>query len=257
VQARRDPGDGADDREQRSDGVQDFGHWSRARSGQRWARAAVGAAHGACRGTRHASSASDRTSASCDYADFFADVFFVDFFADFFFVADFFGADFLADDFFADDRFGVDFFDADFFEADFFDADFFEADFFDADFFEADFFDTDVFDADFFDADFFDADFFDADFFDADFFGGTLAPARRASDRPIAIACFRLLTFLPEPPLRNVPSLRSCMTFLTFACAFFPYFAMSLLRWTGTSRDILHQRRDRVTSNDLPDRGSP
>jgi hypothetical protein len=64
------------------------------------------------------------------------------------------------------------------------------------------------------------------DFF-ADFFAGTLAPARRASDNPIAMACLRLFTFLPELPLRSFPVLRSCMTFLTFACAFLAYFAMS------------------------------
>src|SRR3954470_6952382 len=45
----------------------------------------------------------------------------------------------------------------------------------------------------------------------ADFFGGTLAPSRRASDKPIAIACLRLLTFLPVLPLRSVPALRSCI----------------------------------------------
>jgi len=33
------------------------------------------------------------------------------------------------------------------------------------------------------------------------FFFGTLAPARRASDNPIAIACLRLVTFLPDRPL--------------------------------------------------------
>ena len=32
---------------------------------------------------------------------------------------------------------------------------------------------------------------------------GTFAPDRRASDRPIAIACLRLVTFLPERPLFN------------------------------------------------------
>ena len=128
-------------------------------------------------------------------------------------------------DFFRADSFADDFFDPDFFADDFFDVDFFAEDFFDADFFAEDFFD----DADFFDADFFDADFFAEDFFDAPFFAGTFAPARRASDSPIAIACLRLVTFLPEPPLRSFPSLRSCITFLTFDCAFFPYFAMSLL----------------------------
>jgi hypothetical protein len=51
---------------------------------------------------------------------------------------------------------------------------------------------------------------------------GTLPPSRRASDSPIAIACFRLLTFLPERPLRKVPSLRSCIARFTFCPAFFP-----------------------------------
>jgi len=64
-------------------------------------------------------------------------------------------------------------------------------------------------------------------YFEDDFLGGTLAPARRASESPIAIACFRLLTFLPELPLFSVPALRSCMTFLTFSDAFFPYFAIA------------------------------
>jgi hypothetical protein len=52
---------------------------------------------------------------------------------------------------------------------------------------------------------------------------GTLPPSRRASDSPIAIACFRLLTFLPDPPDRSVPRLRSCMAFSTLLEAFFPY----------------------------------
>jgi uncharacterized protein YjbI with pentapeptide repeats len=193
--------------------------------------------------TRQACAERDRLALPDDYADFFAD---------FFFAADFLLADFLDADFP-----GAAFFDADFFAPDLRAGDFLDADFFDADFFDADFFDADFFDADFFDADFFDADFFDADFFDADFFGGTFAPARRASDNPMAIACLRLLTFLPEPPLRSVPSLRSCMTFLTFACAFFPYFAMSLLRWAGMSPDILHQPRYRVTCGGLPDSQTP
>ena len=50
---------------------------------------------------------------------------------------------------------------------------------------------------------------------------GTFAPARRASERPIAIACFRLATFFPEL-LRNVPIFRSCITSLTFSAAFLP-----------------------------------
>ena len=53
------------------------------------------------------------------------------------------------------------------------------------------------------------------DFFrDDDFFAGTLPPALRASDRPIAIACSLLFTFLPEP-LFSVPRLRSCIARFT------------------------------------------
>jgi hypothetical protein len=63
-----------------------------------------------------------------------------------------------------------------------------------------------------------------ADFFEAAFFGGgTLPPARRASDSPIATACWRLVTFLPEPPLFNVPALSSFITFSTFSDAVLPY----------------------------------
>ena len=46
---------------------------------------------------------------------------------------------------------------------------------------------------------------------------GPCRPARRASDRPMAMACFRLVTFLPEPPLRSVPRFISCMAFSTFS----------------------------------------
>src|SRR5690606_23278434 len=56
--------------------------------------------------------------------------------------------------------------------------------------------------------------------------GGTFAPARRASESPMAMACLRLFTFLPERPLFNVPRLRSRMAFATFFCAFLPYFAI-------------------------------
>src|SRR2546423_3503491 len=56
------------------------------------------------------------------------------------------------------------------------------------------------------------------------FFLGTFAPALRASDRPIAIACLRLLTVLPDRPLLSVPRLRSCIARFTFADAFLPYF---------------------------------
>jgi len=56
---------------------------------------------------------------------------------------------------------------------------------------------------------------------------GTLPPARRASERPIAIACVRLFTFRPDLPDRRVPCLRSCIAFRTFCFAFAPYFAIS------------------------------
>ena len=59
-----------------------------------------------------------------------------------------------------------------------------------------------------------------------DFFFGTFAPSRRASERPIAMACLRLVTFLPEPPLRSVPCFLSCIVFSTLSCAFLEYLAM-------------------------------
>jgi len=60
-------------------------------------------------------------------------------------------------------------------------------------------------------------------------FFGTLAPAWRASLKPMAMACLRLVTFLPEPPERSVPRFRSCIARSTFFEAFFPYFAIDAL----------------------------
>src|SRR5207248_6303001 len=73
---------------------------------------------------------------------------------------------------------------------------------------------------------------------DHDFFrlGGTFAPAFRACDSPIAIACLRLLTFLPERPLLSVPRLRSRIACLTFRPAFLPYFAMTASPLSGDYR---------------------
>jgi hypothetical protein len=59
------------------------------------------------------------------------------------------------------------------------------------------------------------------------FLAGTFAPFFRASDRPIAIACFWLVTFLPEPE-RKVPFLRRFMALFTMSCDFFEYFAIIL-----------------------------
>jgi hypothetical protein len=49
------------------------------------------------------------------------------------------------------------------------------------------------------------------------FRAGTLAPFFRASDRPMATACFRLFTFPPRPPFprRRVPALRRRMALAT------------------------------------------
>jgi hypothetical protein len=46
----------------------------------------------------------------------------------------------------------------------------------------------------------------------------------RASDRPIAIACLGLLTFLPERLLVSVPALRFFMARVTFLAGPFEYF---------------------------------
>jgi hypothetical protein len=55
------------------------------------------------------------------------------------------------------------------------------------------------------------------------FFRGTFAPFARASDSPIAIACFRLLTFRPLPDF-SVPFFRRFMALSTRLLAAFPYF---------------------------------
>ena len=79
--------------------------------------------------------------------------------------------------------------------------------------------------------------FFAAFFFDA--FFGTFAPAALASDRPIAMACLRLLTVRPDRPLFSVPALRFFIARSTLAAAFFEYFraecfrAMTLLPVAG------------------------
>src|SRR5262249_28089930 len=65
-------------------------------------------------------------------------------------------------------------------------------------------------------------------FFDPLFFG-TLPPARRASDKPIAMACLRLVTFFPDFSLRRFPSLRSFLALWTFFSAFAPYLAIRRL----------------------------
>ena len=79
-------------------------------------------------------------------------------------------------------------------------------------------------------------------FFAALRFFGTFAPAARAWDRPIAIACLRLLTLRPDRPLFNVPDLRSRIARPTFLPAFFEYFrAMIMLPLTGNNHRTLRR----------------
>lgn len=61
---------------------------------------------------------------------------------------------------------------------------------------------------------------------DFDFFAGTFAPLSRASDKPIAIACLREVTFFPLRPLLSFPSFISCMASFTFLPAPLEYFAI-------------------------------
>lgn len=53
---------------------------------------------------------------------------------------------------------------------------------------------------------------------------GTFAPDLRASDRPIAIACLRLFTFLPDFPDFSLPRFISCIARPTLEEAFLLYF---------------------------------
>jgi hypothetical protein len=59
--------------------------------------------------------------------------------------------------------------------------------------------------------------------FDEDFLG-TFAPSLRASERPIAMACLRLVTFLPLRPLFSLPSFISRISSRTFSPARGLYF---------------------------------
>jgi hypothetical protein len=66
-------------------------------------------------------------------------------------------------------------------------------------------------------------------FFEA--FFGTFFPLALASESPIAIACLRLVTFLPERPLFRVPAFRFFITRSTSREAFLEYLrAIAFLR---------------------------
>src|SRR5262249_32874788 len=58
---------------------------------------------------------------------------------------------------------------------------------------------------------------------------GTFLPFLRASERPMAMACLRLFTLPPLPPLPlfSVPVLRRCMALFTSLLALREYLAMS------------------------------
>lgn len=62
-----------------------------------------------------------------------------------------------------------------------------------------------------------------------DLLRGTLAPFLRASERPIAIACFLLFTRPPLPlfPERSVPFFLRCIALLTDLLAALPYLAIA------------------------------
>jgi fatty-acyl-CoA synthase len=77
-------------------------------------------------------------------------------------------------------------------------------------------------------------------FFEA--FFGTFLPLALASDSPIAIACLRLLTFLPERPLFSVPALRFFIARLTSVDAFFEYLrAIAFLRLSSVWQKSNHR----------------
>ncbi len=57
-----------------------------------------------------------------------------------------------------------------------------------------------------------------------DFFAGTFLPSFRALERPMAIACFLLVTFLSLSLLRNLPSFLAFISVSTFLLADFEYF---------------------------------
>jgi hypothetical protein len=61
-----------------------------------------------------------------------------------------------------------------------------------------------------------------------EFFSGTFAPFLRASERPMAMACFGFVTFLPLRPLFNLPRFISCISVSTCFAAEGPYLRVDL-----------------------------
>ena len=77
------------------------------------------------------------------------------------------------------------------------------------------------------------------------FFLGTLAPFLRASERPMAMACFRLFTWPPLPllPERKVPLFLRCIALFTLLPAALPYLAISFLLWGDQAIETAFTRR--------------
>lgn len=79
--------------------------------------------------------------------------------------------------------------------------------------------------------------------------------ARRAWASPIAIACLRLFTFLPDCPLFSVPRFRSCSAFFTLSDAFLLYFAILGFLEERVAPNIIGRKRVCVAYNFLACRG--
>jgi hypothetical protein len=71
--------------------------------------------------------------------------------------------------------------------------------------------------------------------------GGTLPPSRRASERPMAMACLRLVTFFPEP-LFSVPRFNLCISVSTLSCALLPYFVAMHMFLCKDKAHVTHRR---------------
>ena len=68
---------------------------------------------------------------------------------------------------------------------------------------------------------------------------GTFAPARLASDKPMAMACFRLFTVLPLPPDLSAPRFISCIARSTLRDAsFFDFERAGALRWAAMAEPL-------------------
>src|SRR5438093_5837378 len=92
-------------------------------------------------------------------------------------------------------------------------------------------------------------------FFEAPFLGGTFAPERRASERPIAIACLRLVTFFPDRPERSLPCFFSFIARSTFSPAFLPYFGIHPPARRNLQSARLSRDRRTCCAPSLPRRG--